>query len=67
MKCFPLDYSNNPRDPESGYIFSEEDTILGDFGDHILVSCALNEEDYTIHYDYTDGKKVLRKTAKMVK
>jgi hypothetical protein len=67
MNCFPLDYSNNPRDKESGYIFTEEDTILGDFGDHILVSCALNDEDYIIHYDYIDAKKVLRKEAHMVK
>jgi len=67
MNCFKLDYSKYPQDPDTGYIFTEEDTILGDFGDHILVSCPANDEDYIIKYDYDNGKKVLRKEAKLVK
>lgn len=67
MNCFKLDYSNYPQAPETGYVFSENDPILGDFGDHILVNCPDNDEDYTIRYDYDSGKKVLRKEAKLVK
>lgn len=67
MKCFELDWSKRPTDPDTGYIFSEEDRILGDFGDHILVSCLLNDEDYIITYEYDSGRKVLNKKAKLVR
>jgi len=58
-----LDWSNRPIEFMCGHEFTDEDLILGDFGDHILVRCPVNQEDYKIYYDVFDYKKVLEDIA----
>lgn len=67
MKVFTWDWSNRPIEPKTRHIFSEKDLIFGDFGDHILIHCPTNNEDYIIRYDYESGRKVLRKKVTLCK
>ena len=58
-----LDWSNRPVEFMCGHEFTNEDLILGDFGDHILIRCPVNEEDYKIYYEIIESKKLLEDIA----
>jgi len=57
------DWSNRPIEFLKGYTFTEEDPVLGDFGDHILVYCPVSDEDYRIYYTVHGDRKVLNDMA----
>jgi hypothetical protein len=59
------DWSNQPVEFLCGYTFAPGDDIRGDFGDHILIRCPINQEDYRIYYHISEGRKVLHTLARL--